>query len=107
MSDLLITEADVAAFVAHMNEWAATLSENEQAILAMFATRAMAGAAAEPEVAGFQAAGAPEIAGGSINVDQVLGIGAGGAAFNPFSITRKVDKSSPVLFSKCCTGAHY
>ena len=27
--------------------------------------------------------------------------------FNSFSITRKVDKSSPILFTKCCTGTHF
>ena len=76
MSDLLITEADVAAFVAHLNEWAATLSETEQAILAMFASRAMAGAAAEPEVAGFQGGGVFEISDYSFDIEQVLNIGS-------------------------------
>ncbi len=34
------------------------------------------------------------------------GAGAGKITFNPFSITRKVDKSSPVLFQHCATGQH-
>ena len=105
MSDLLITEADVAAFVAHLNEWAATLSENEQAILAMFATRAMAGAAAEPEVAGFQGAGLFEVSDYSFDIEQVLnigsatsGAGAGKLKFNEFTISKRSDSASPSFF---------
>jgi len=32
------------------------------------------------------------------------GAGAGKVTFNPFSITREIDKASPVLFKACITG---
>lgn len=35
---------------------------------------------------------------------QSFGSGAGKVTFNPFSITRKVDKASPNLFKACITG---
>lgn len=35
---------------------------------------------------------------------QSTGAGAGKVVFNPFSITRKIDKSSPMLFSQACSG---
>ena len=34
------------------------------------------------------------------------GEGVGKVSFNPFNITRKIDKSSPLLFRACCTGRH-
>jgi type VI secretion system secreted protein Hcp len=34
----------------------------------------------------------------------VAGAGAGKATFNPFSITRKIDKTSPLLFRMACSG---
>ena len=37
---------------------------------------------------------------------QSSGAGAGKVTFNPFSITRKIDKASPVLFKACITGQH-
>ena len=47
----------------------------------------------------------------SFDVEQTLnigsqstGAGAGKIVFNPFSITRKIDKSSPMLFSNACAG---
>jgi type VI secretion system secreted protein Hcp len=47
----------------------------------------------------------------SFDVEQVLnigsqgsGLGAGKITFNPFSITRKIDRASPVLFDRCCGG---
>jgi type VI secretion system Hcp family effector len=47
----------------------------------------------------------------SFDVEQTLGIGsqstgagAGKITFNPFSITRKVDRSSPTFFENACSG---
>lgn len=47
----------------------------------------------------------------SFDIEQTLGIGsqstgagAGKVTFNPFSITRKVDKSSPTFFQNACSG---
>lgn len=47
----------------------------------------------------------------SFDVEQTLnigsqstGAGAGKITFNPFSITRKIDKSSPTLFANACQG---
>jgi type VI protein secretion system component Hcp len=38
---------------------------------------------------------------------QSTGAGAGKITFNPFSITRKSDKSSPVLFQMACSGTAF
>jgi type VI secretion system secreted protein Hcp len=35
------------------------------------------------------------------------GIGAGKVNFNPFKITKAIDKSSPLFFGTLCTGGHY
>jgi len=35
------------------------------------------------------------------------GSGAGKVTFNPFSITRKIDKASPVLFQMACSGTAF
>lgn len=35
------------------------------------------------------------------------GIGAGKVNFNPFKITKAIDKSSPYFFATLCTGGHY
>ena len=35
------------------------------------------------------------------------GAGAGKVKFNEFTIKRRTDKASPVLFRNCCVGAHY
>lgn len=50
----------------------------------------------------------------SFDVEQTLnigsqstGAGAGKITFNPFSITRKIDKASPVLFERACSGTPY
>jgi type VI secretion system secreted protein Hcp len=50
----------------------------------------------------------------SFDIEQTLNIGSGGTGagagkvtFNPFSITRKIDKSSPVLFESACSGTPY
>ena len=37
---------------------------------------------------------------------QSSGAGAGKVTFNPFSITRKIDKASPTLLRACVTGRH-
>jgi type VI protein secretion system component Hcp len=38
---------------------------------------------------------------------QSTGAGAGKITFNPFSITRKIDKASPVLFDMTCSGTPF
>lgn len=50
----------------------------------------------------------------SFDVEQTLnigsqstGAGAGKITFNPFSITRKIDKASPALFERACSGTPY
>lgn len=44
----------------------------------------------------------------AINIgSQSSGIGAGKVTFNPFSITRKTDRISPILFHMCCAGMHF
>jgi type VI secretion system secreted protein Hcp len=50
----------------------------------------------------------------SFDIEQVLnigsqstGAGAGKITFNPFSITRKIDRSSPVLFDMACSGTAF
>lgn len=55
-----------------------------------------------------------EVASYSFDIEQTLnigsqssGAGAGKVTFNPFSITRKVDISSPVLFQMTCSGAPF
>jgi len=50
----------------------------------------------------------------SFDIEQVLNIGsqstgsgAGKVTFNPFSITRKIDKSSTILFEMACSGTPF
>src|SRR5690242_15795826 len=50
----------------------------------------------------------------SFDVEQVLnigsqsrGAGAGKISFNPFSITRPIDKSSPILYQMACSGTPF
>jgi type VI secretion system secreted protein Hcp len=50
----------------------------------------------------------------SFDIEQVLnigsqssGAGAGKVTFNPFSITRKIDRASPVLFDMACSGTAF
>jgi type VI secretion system Hcp family effector len=50
----------------------------------------------------------------SFDIEQTLnigsqskGAGAGKVTFNPFSITRPIDKSSPVLFKNACAGTPF
>ncbi len=38
---------------------------------------------------------------------QSTGAGAGKVTFNPFSITRKIDRSSPILFKLACSGTPF
>jgi type VI secretion system secreted protein Hcp len=52
-----------------------------------------------------------EITDFSFDIDQTLAIGSAGSGsgagkvkFNPLSVTRNIDKLSPVLFQHCCTG---
>lgn len=65
----------------------------------------------------FKSAGAGnifEVEDYSFDIEQTLnigsqssGAGAGKVTFNPFSITRKIDKSSPVLFKNACSGTAF
>jgi len=50
----------------------------------------------------------------SFDIEQVLnigsqssGAGAGKVTFNPYQITRKSDRVSPLLFMMCCAGQHF
>ena len=50
----------------------------------------------------------------SFDIEQTLsigssasGVGAGKVTFNPFSITRKIDKASPLLFQMACSGTTF
>ena len=38
---------------------------------------------------------------------QSSGGGGGKVTFNPFTITRKTDRASPILFTMCCAGQHF
>jgi type VI secretion system secreted protein Hcp len=38
---------------------------------------------------------------------QTSGAGAGKVTFNPFSITRKIDQASPILFQMACSGTAF
>src|SRR5882724_6153984 len=66
---------------------------------------------AKPFTDGFSNKGLFEVEDYSFDIEQTLGIGsqstgagAGKVTFNPFSITRKVDKSSPIFFQNACSG---
>jgi type VI secretion system secreted protein Hcp len=50
----------------------------------------------------------------SFDIEQVLnigsqssGAGAGKVTFNPYQITRKTDRASPVFYMMCCAGQHF
>lgn len=50
----------------------------------------------------------------NFDIEQVLsigsqssGAGAGKVTFNPFTITRKTDRVSPLLYMMCCAGQHF
>jgi len=66
---------------------------------------------AKPFTDAFKNKGLFEVEDYSFDIEQTLGIGsqstgagAGKVTFNPFSITRKVDKSSPTFFQNACSG---
>lgn len=66
---------------------------------------------AQPFADAFNKKGLFEVEDYSFDIEQTLGIGsqstgagAGKVTFNPFSITRKVDKSSPTFFQNACSG---
>ncbi len=66
---------------------------------------------AKPFTDAFGQKGLFEVEDYSFDIEQTLGIGsqstgagAGKVTFNPFSITRKVDKSSPIFFQNACSG---
>ncbi len=55
-----------------------------------------------------------EIESYSLDIEQVLnigsqssGAGAGKVTFNPFSITRKTDRASPILYQMACSGTPF
>jgi len=69
------------------------------------------GELASPFTGAFSKKGLFEVEDYSFDIEQTLGIGsqstgagAGKVMFNPFSITRKVDKSSPIFFQNACSG---
>ncbi len=84
MSDVMITEADVRSFRDKLDAWAATLSDGEQAILAMVAVRAFSDAgSAGDDVEGYD---------GKVHVHDI-------------SITKHLDTSSPRLFATADLGS--
>ena len=100
MSDMTITDEDVASFRDKLDTWATTLSESEQAILQMVAVRAFPDSVRAPsdsdEVTGYTGPGVFEIEDYSFDIEQVLnigsqssGAGAGKVTFNPFTIGGK------------------
>lgn len=61
-----------------------------------------------------RASGLFEIEDFSFDIEQTLnigsqstGAGAGKVTFNPFSITRKIDRSSPIMFQNACSGTPF
>ncbi|HJS84445.1 MAG TPA: type VI secretion system tube protein Hcp [Acetobacteraceae bacterium] len=81
---------------------------------------AFQGQAGIPEAANFVKASKPdengifEVEGYSFQIEQTLnigsqstGAGAGKVTFNPFSITRKIDKASPILFQMASSGTPF
>ena len=36
-----------------------------------------------------------------------MGAGAGKAEFEPFKVTKNIDKATPLLFLNCCSGVHF
>jgi type VI secretion system secreted protein Hcp len=36
-----------------------------------------------------------------------MGAGGGKASFEPFTVTKNVDRATPYLFTTCCAGGHY
>jgi len=36
-----------------------------------------------------------------------VGAGAGKASFEPFKVTKNIDRATPYLFQTCCLGGHY
>jgi len=95
MTERTITEQDVASFREKLDAWAAELTENESAILAMISVRAFPDVA-EAEVQGFAGPGQVfEVDDYSFDIEQVLnigsassGAGAGKVTFNPFHVGR-------------------
>lgn len=66
---------------------------------------------AKPFTDAFTNKGLFEVEDYSFDIEQTLGIGsqstgagAGKVTFNPFSITRKIDRSSPIFFQNACSG---
>ncbi len=81
-------------------------SNNTEPLFNSFEFKKAAGSADDP--------GLFEIEDFSFDIEQTLnigsqstGAGAGKVTFNPFSITRKIDKSSPVLFERACSGTPF
>jgi hypothetical protein len=104
MTELTITEQDVASFRAKLDAWVATLDDGEQVILQLVAMHAFGRSAddAGDEVEGLQMGGGPapgalfEIEDYSFDIEQTLnigsqstGAGSGKITFNPFSITSR------------------
>lgn len=67
------------------------------------------------KLAGYASAGnLCEVTDYSFDIEQQLnigsqskGAGAGKVTFNPFSITRSIDKASPLMFANCCAGTPF
>ncbi len=108
MTEIMITSREMESFEAKLRRWLDTLDDTDRAIFDLVVTRALH--APEAEVVGF----GPrvfEVETFSFDVEQTLnigsqssGAGAGKVTFNPFSITRKIDRSSPNLFRGALPG---
>ena len=108
MTEVRITEREMQSFERKLVAWLETLDDPERAIFDLVATRAMN--AASDDVEGF----GPkvfEVTDFGFDIEQTLnvgsqssGAGAGKVTFNPFTITRKADSSSPTLFRQVLSG---
>jgi type VI secretion system Hcp family effector len=83
-----------------------TSANNEPLFTTFFSKAAKAGTPDDPTLF--------EIEDFSFDIEQTLnigsqstGAGAGKVTFNPFSITRKIDRSSPILFKLACSGTPF
>jgi type VI secretion system secreted protein Hcp len=75
---------------------------------------AVGGSTNASQAGGGKASGLFEIEDYSFDIEQILnigsassGAGAGKITFNPFSITRKIDRASPIFFQMACSGKSF
>jgi hypothetical protein len=90
MTDLMITEQDVSTFRTKLDDWGSGLSDGERAILQLVVVRAFPESteSSEPEVEGFVT---PR--------DSASGLATGKRMHKPFTLTKQMDVSTPMLRS--------